>query len=592
MKSAHSASSFHSSSHTAAHALACLLLLCATPIATPAQSTDPSQQVIEHIHGVVINAVDKKPVARALVSSSDQRMAIMTDSDGRFTFDIHHPATNSPSGMDSMFSMGISGPMSGASQIRTALMARRPGYLVLNTVLRLPPDPKSASEDIQLKLIPECTIRGHLSIPNGAPAGLQVQLRRRQVQDGVAVWAQTGAAQTNSHGDYRFAELPAGDYKLMTQAWSDRSSTQTSASDESSGYAPAYYADTADLASSPPIHLATGEAIEADLNPRAVTLYHVTIPLPNVAKGSGVGVTVGDLNELSGYFLGFNSQTQRIEGFLPNGAFDIHVNSFGQAQTSGFGRVEVAGRPVKAPPITLLPNGQISVIVRQDFTANDTPGTGSSAFTPIQAALRRRPVEVFLRPVGSQGSPSANLNNSEDENDNTLVLDNVQQGTYRVVATPHRGYVASMTSDGVDLMRQPLVVGPGGASQPINITLRDDAATLTGSLSPPNPTATPSDPDTGFVVTCIPLENGLATPAAQMNGFGAKFTIPNLAPGQYLVLAISMSLSNVSFRSIEYLNPDVLRNYESKGTVVTLTPGQKAEIQVPLLPASESESEN
>jgi hypothetical protein len=307
-------------------------------------------------------------------------------------------------------------------------------------------------------------------------------------------------------------------------------------------------------------------------------------------KGTGVGITVGDREELPGYFLSFNSQTQMAEGFLPNGAYDIRATSFGQPPTSGIGRIEVAGRPIKAPPITLIPNGQISVIVRQDFTANDTSNTSPSSVNRIQTAMQRRPVEVMLRPVGLQG-PSANLKNSQDENDDTLVLDNVQQGTYRVVATPHRGYVASMTSDGVDLLRQPLVVGPGGTSQPIQIILRDDAATLTGSISSSNLPGTQPDPDMGFAITCIPLENGFATPAPQMNAFsGAKFTITNLAPGQYLVLASSMTLTNFSLRNIEYLNPDILRDYESKGTVVTLTPGQKADIQVPLLPEPESNS--
>ena len=68
-----------------------------------------------------------------------------------------------------------------------------------------------------------------------------------------------------------------------------------------------------------------------------------------------------------------------------------------------------------------------------------------------------------------------------------------------------------------------------------------------------------------------------------------KFTIPNLAPGRYLVLATTNSMTNNNpMMNIEYANEDILRSYQSKGTVVTLTPGQKTDIQVPMLPEEEN----
>ena len=55
--------------------------------------------------------------------------------------------------------------------------------------------------------------------------------------------------------------------------------------------------------------------------------------------------------------------------------------------------------------------------------------------------------------------------------DQGLVLNNVNEGVYRVVASSPHGYIASMNANGVDLLRQPLTVGPGGASGPIQVTL-------------------------------------------------------------------------------------------------------------------------
>ncbi len=44
------------------------------------------------------------------------------------------------------------------------------------------------------------------------------------------------------------------------------------------------------------------------------------------------------------------------------------------------------------------------------------------------------------------------------------------------------GYVAAVSSGGVDLLHNPLVVPPGGTSSPIEITLRDDGGTVEGAI--------------------------------------------------------------------------------------------------------------
>ena len=443
------------------------------------------------------------------------------------------------------------------------LNVRRPGYLPTNLPVRLATAPQTTSEDIELKLVPEAIIRGHLSVSDPAePAGIIVQLRRRQIQQGVATWAQAQGTQANSRGDYTFAELTPGDYKVMSSAWI-RGNENTGSPDESIGYKPAFYADSADLASTPPIHLTAGRTVEANLNPLPSTFYHVTIPVPNMPKGAGFNVTIDNQDDLPGLFLRFNNQTLMADGFLPNGAYDVRISGYGQPPSSGLGRVEVAGKPVKAPPIALVPLGQIPVIVRQEYTATqptDQNGQSSSAI--------RRFVDISLQPLHS-GSPGANVKNTPNGD---IILENVQEGTYHVVARSVRGYIASITSNGVDLMRQPLVVGSGGTSAPIEVTIRDDSATLTGSVST---TDNQLNPDTYYTITCIPLDSSLATPPPQGGAYRGKFTIPNLAPGRYLVLASPNSMTNnYPMMNIEYANEDVLRSYQSKGVVVTLTPGQ------------------
>ena len=62
------------------------------------------------------------------------------------------------------------------------------------------------------------------------------------------------------------------------------------------------------------------------------------------------------------------------------------------------------------------------------------------------------------------------------------MLDNVQPGRYWLKVDPFNGYVASAVAGSVDLLRQPLVVSPGGTSPSIDIVLRDDCAAIDGTV--------------------------------------------------------------------------------------------------------------
>ena len=564
-----------------------LALLAAIGLLPPqlrAQITpsDPSSQIVDHIHGVVLNSIDHKPVSRVLVVSSDQRMATFTDSEGRFGFDIRRSASTGSALMGNFAAMTGGRPMDPGMlrALRSAagfLSLRKPGYISADVPIRISPDISTTSEDLQFKLVPASMIRGHVSTPTGdTPAGLMVNLRSRQIQFGMEVWVRTGTISVNSRGDFHFADLPAGDYKVTSSAWTEEPAygTQTLA-EQSSGYKPAFYTEALDFASAPSIHLRAGDTTEADLNLRSATFYHVSVPLPNADNGS-VSAIVGDQPDDSGYTLVYNFHSQALDGFLPNGAYDVRVFAYAQQPTSGRGRVEVTGRPVKGAPITLVPDGQIPIIVHQQFTgvAPEQPNPGSA----IARAQAARPVEVFLRPYTS-GGPGANmgtptLGGSSDGRTVNLFLSGVAEGSYRVIANAYRGYVSSITANGVDLLREPLVVGPGGASEPIEVTLRDDSASLSGNISIPDG----SDTAAPFIVTCIPLGNNTAAYLPQIGSYLDRFAVPNLPPGQYLVFA-----STVPTQHLDYLNPAVLSRLQSLGTTVTLAPGEKREVQIPLL---------
>jgi hypothetical protein len=561
--------------------LSAILLLCSAPPAKLlGQDVGSSSGSVFHIHGVVLNALTNKPVGRALVTLME--IAALTDSDGRFAFDVRLSMGNSADGAALRSRLGVPG---GGGGFPMALIARRPGYLTMQRPTMLLLHDKSPDvPELTIKIMPEAILRGRLATSAAVkpPIGVQVQIFRKQVQEGLADWGLVGAAQTNSRGEYRFADLPAGDYKVMTREWVENESIVPASPGLMTGYPPVYYPNELDLATAAPIHIAAGETAQVDLNLRAQPYYQVNIPVMNVPHGTGLNVTVGEEDGSSGFSLGFNPQTQKIEGMLPNGAYDVRAMSFGEVQSAGASKIEIAGGPFQGAPISLVSSGVIPVVVREEYTADSGTGTREGPVFSRIGNGRQRSLQLMLRRDGTNG-PTAGLRNPTGKGNEDLVVENVREGKYRVWVMPNRGYVASATSGGVDLLHKALVVGAGGASAPIEITLRDDTATLDGTVSPiPTTGGEPNPSGAGVFVFCYPIESEVGRLLQGFAGADGKFSMQNIPPGRYLVLAFPSPYQN-----LEYRNEEVLRQYESKGTIVTLQPGQKAEVKVAVLTEDE-----
>jgi len=175
--------------------------------------------------------------------------------------------------------------------------------------------------------------------------------------------------------------------------------------------------------------------------------------------------------------------------------------------------------------------------------------------------------------------------------DNDLVLDGVRPGRYWLQVNAYSGYVASAVAGGADLLRQPLVVGPGGTSLPIDIVLRDDGATIDGTVEglPAAPAgvrgtagAGPVPMFGGAYVYCIPMPDSAGR--FTMAGISAEgtFQFQQLPPGVYRVLAFDRQQDE-----LEYRNAEAMSIYEGKGPVVRLVPGQTEQVRIPLISTQE-----
>jgi hypothetical protein len=533
-----------------------------SPVWAQDAQSDAAMDESDSLQGVVLNSVTHEPVARALVSSPDNRFATMTDGQGHFGFKFPIAGNN-------------------AAKRPTALMARKPGYL---TEIALDMQLGAAVKQVTLSLAPEGLIVGHVSLPSSEGADrIQVQLFRREVEDGRAHWVPGAETATRSNGDYRFAELAAGTYKVMTLEQIDRDHPPgTSGEEQLYGYAPVYFPGAKTFAGGETIALAAGQTFPADLSVTRQPYFSVRISVTNAPPNTGIGVNVSSTGSHGpGYSLGYNVQTHSIEGMLPQGTYTVEGFGFGPPLTVGESSLTVHDAPLSVGTMTMVARPSISVNVKEEFSSPEqTNDAGISIRSSLSSTasgprsylnLRLESVDDFSQRGGASLRPPAN------PKDETLALEGVAPGRYWVHVDSSRGYASAVSSGGVDLLTEPLVVGSGAAA-PIEIIMRDDTAQVEGTIEGADAPASSGQRTALAHVVCVPLPDSpgrFAEVAASPDG---TFTFLNLPPGSYRVLAFQHAQPSLEFR-----NPEIIRAYEASGPVVHLTSGQKDHITVPLI---------
>ena len=455
-----------------------------------------------------------------------------------------------------------------------------------------------AQNEVTLSLVPEGLIVGRVQFPSSKTADrVQLQLYTRQVRDGFAQWVQLKQVTTRSDGEFRFADLPVGSYKLFSLESLERDPLIAIPNGPLYAFPPMYFPEARDFATGDTIQLSAGQEVVANLALVRQRYYEVKIPVVNAQPGPVPGLMVAvhaQGHRGPGFQLGFDPSNQAITGSLPNGNYiiegSVDVPGPEPGYSTGIANVTVSNRPVNGSPMTLTPNPSIEINIRQDLTSGDKtpprPGRDGTrqpvAYVTLQSAAEISDDRGSAMTYQSQGDPP------------TLV--GVKPARYWVQVRYFGGYAASLTSGSTNLLREPLVV-PFGASLPaIEITLRDDGAEIEATVAAtPNEDAAPatqtnsanyigaavgSFPLRQAYVVCVPVANeGGEMKQLSMRPDGT-YVLQQVPPGDYRILAFEHT------QQLEYRNPEAMRAYDSKGQVIHVAPGEKAHIKLQL---SESE---
>ncbi len=520
--------------------------------------TQTAADTLVHVHGTVVDSRTGKGIARVLVQSSDRRLAVFTGNNGQFALEVRVPPQ-----ADTGVAGGLTAFVPGQPLF---LIAQRPGYFFSDGPHSVPLSGSAEPAEVTLKLQPQATLAGRIFAAGSDGAqGVQVTLMRRQTVAGEPTWMQAGGTAVNSRGEFHFGELQPGEYTVFTNEWRGEAWQPPGPDGISHEYPPAFLGGRSSFENSSKLVVHAGDTAQAELHIAPATYYEVKIPISiSLAQNTGYGIRVQGGGSWQAFTLGYNGREHAVEGSLPTGAYTLLVTQYGPQPASALVPFTVADRPLHTGPIALTPSASIPVRLHAQISR------GATSFPIVELNL------VPLEPGFGDYDHGQNMPGFHD----TFTLENVQPGRYRLEARVNQGYISAITGAGVDLLHQPLVIGPESSVGPLDLTLRDDTGTVQVTVS----TADAPAPERCFLLL-IPA-SPVATYSTHFIGPERKATLTNIPPGSYRAFAVPRVPQD-----IPYLDPEAMQRFAGKGVAFSLGSGETQSLTVHLLTEEPSQED-
>jgi hypothetical protein len=525
-----------------------VLVMAATICSSQVSAGPQRESKPQTVSGQVVNSITGEPIARARVQVGAQQAAL-TDHDGHFEFD-------------------------NVSDEAAYAFASKPGYFAEDKAV------PAQGQSITLQLIPEAIVFGTITDQNGQPIqDLHVQLTMLRVENGLRRWRPVQATTTNVEGQFRFAELQAGQYSLATGFHIEGLVEAPS----SVAFMPVSFPPLTGDGIRGALTLTPGEHVEANASPAMEKLYSVTGMIHGMAsQGASFAVETNDGEPIDAPANTFPGGAFRFR--LPTGSYRLKVRSTverGQ-QLVGTREVSVGDAPLQGVSVTLGPSAIVPIEVDYQTVTTASQNAPNAAPPYLNASLQnedpRGPGQVFpAQPVKPPGRGRA------PEPDDPMVFRDVEPGRYMLLTQPQPPwYVTSASCGNLDLTRDLLVIGAGAVGCTVRMVYRDDSASLKWLASP----AEDGDGSSNEVsVIAIPLDN-FAQQAVNFSMIAdhklssdspAEGSFEGLAPGRYLVMALAHR------QDLAYRDHEALQRYVSLGQEITLTRGGKSEVRLKIV---------
>jgi hypothetical protein len=452
--------------------------------------------------------------------------------------------------------------------------ASKPGYFAEDKAV------PAQGQSITLRLIPEAILFGAITDQDGQPIqDLHVQLTTLRVENGLRRWRQAQATTTSVEGQFRFAELQAGQYSLATGFHIEGMLEAPS----SVAFMPVTFPPLTGDGIRGALTLMPGEHVEANASPPMEKLYLVTGMIKGMAgQGAGFAVETKDGEPVDSPVNIYPGGAFRLR--LPTGSYQLKVHSAveREQQLVGTREISVSEAPLQGISVTLEPPAMLPIEVEYQAVTTASQNAPSAPPPYLNASLQdedpRGPGHAFpaqpLKPPGRGQALEAG---------DPMVFRDVEPGRYMLQAQLQPPwYVASASCGNLDLTRDPLVIAAGAGACTVRMVYRDDSASLKWSAS----SAEDGNSSSNEVsVIAIPLDN-VAQPAMNFSMIAdhklssdapAEGSFEGLAPGRYLVMALAHR------QDLPYRDHEALQRYVSLGQEITLTRGGKSEVQLKIV---------
>jgi hypothetical protein len=566
-----------------------LILLSSAVLSAPSLCAQNSP-VTYPVHGSVVNSATHQPIARVLVEEGS--IAALTDDQGLFELEL-------PEGTQS-------------------LTVRRPGFRRTNQEHAILVGPNTP--ELNFELTPQVTVNGQVTLSSGEPAdGVQIRAYRKSIVDNNRQkWVIVESIEANASGSFRFPALErGGSYIFCSNPTLEDISVPLAvgklAPAQRFGYPPVCYPAPLPVSSglvsdrnpANTVTLTAGQHADVELSLPREPFYHVMIPILNTAQWPNITAQIHSTSDPDAeYPVDWKPKLGYAHAYLPNGQYYFEA---GHGAMSIYGRVDfrVANKPLITSGVTILSLHPIPVEIHRDFSLTQEENRSRVSSPDVNRIELDNPGVGIALASADEGAGAGlfagGLTRARGNTDRTqFQIDGITPGRYWVETFPSEGYVESITSGGVDLTRQPIVIGAGNSAAPIVVNLRKDVGRLQITASPATDTNLPAQPASGtdsgtdsgtnqgnnslgsntpgeistFFVYAIPFTRILwQTPQSQGQG-AIPVTIGGLAPGQYCVVAFDR------VQEFNLSDPETIARLTHLGQTVNVTGGATANVHL------------
>src|SRR5579864_2826579 len=443
-------------------------------------------------------------------------------------------------------------------------------------------------KDIQIRLQAAAVIRGRVTDEDGDPLpNVEVTALRQTFVAGRNHWEQAGAERTNDLGEYRIANLPAGnlyvsvnpppDFKAMIEsggaAARDGNSPEKPATPT---YQTTYYPGTTDRSQAAPIQLRSGDDFPANFSLTAspsLTVRGAVVNLPPRASAS-------IMLQSRDFSLVMNGAEMHKDG-----SFVIRDVSPGNYTILA----SIEGSPV---PMTARQSLQVGSTNVEGLRLSPQPGTTMQGRMRVEArngAGRFDPDRVFLALQSVDSEQDEGILAGRESFSNlahvapggSFQWTDVPAGSYYVQVmgdtTANEGwFVKSVAAGGREVNESGITVDGGTVT--LDLVISANGGAVEGVVVDRK-----GEPVANAVVVAVPeahmrsrIDHYRKTVADQTG----RFSLRGLRPGDYTVFAWE------SVDGEAYYNPDFLKLYEGSGSAMHVSEAERKSLQLEAIPES------